>query len=65
MPLLASGAALLVDPSDGSFAAYAHLIVSVWWTVLLIWHLRRYMVSSLRVTLKLSTATGLASRARR
>jgi hypothetical protein len=48
VPLLISGIDLLGAPSDGSFAAYSHLVASAWWTVLLLWHLRRYVGASLR-----------------
>jgi hypothetical protein len=51
LPLLASGIALLVAPSKGSFTAYAHLIASVWWTGLLLWHLRRYLARAARTVL--------------
>ncbi|HEU0316897.1 MAG TPA: hypothetical protein VFR49_06180, partial [Solirubrobacteraceae bacterium] len=51
VPLLASGVALLVAPSGSSFTAYAHLIASVWWTALLLWHLRRYLVRATSVVL--------------
>jgi hypothetical protein len=48
LPLALTGAALLFAPAGGSFLSYIHLITSVWWTVLLAWHLRRYMGASLR-----------------
>ena len=48
LPLAVSGVALLLDPSTGSFMAYLHLISSAWWTVLMVWHLRRYLRPSLR-----------------
>lgn len=48
VPLLVTGIALIVAPGRGSFAAYAHLIASAWWTGLLLWHLRRYLGPSLR-----------------
>ena len=48
VPLALTGAALLFAPAGGSFLSYIHLITSVWWTVLLVWHLRRYMGASLR-----------------
>lgn len=47
VPLLVSGVALLVSPSEASFTAYAHLIASVWWTGLLLWHLRRYLIRAI------------------
>ncbi len=46
-PLLVTGVILLVDPSAGSFSAYAHLIASGWWTLLLAVHLRRYLARAL------------------
>lgn len=51
VPLLVSGVALLIFPSEASFTAYAHLIASVWWTGLLLWHLRRYLVRATRTVL--------------
>jgi hypothetical protein len=51
IPLLVSGIALLVFPSEASFTAYAHLIASVWWTGLLLWHLRRYLLRAARTLL--------------
>ncbi len=51
VPLLASGVALLFFPSEASFTAYAHLIASVWWTGLLLWHLRRYLARATRTVL--------------
>lgn len=51
VPLLVSGVALLIFPSEASFTAYAHLIASVWWTGLLLWHLRRYLIRATRTVL--------------
>jgi hypothetical protein len=48
VPLLITGIQLLLAPQSGSFAAYAHLVSSAWWTALLLWHLRRYVGASLR-----------------
>ena len=48
VPLLASGVVLLISPSEASFTAYAHLIASVWWTGLLLWHLRHYLARAVR-----------------
>jgi hypothetical protein len=48
VPLLVTGVALLVSPGTGSAMAYLHLISSAWWTGLMVWHLRRYLVASLR-----------------
>ncbi len=48
VPLLITGIQLLVVPSSASFAAYAHLVSSVWWSGLLLWHLRRYVGPALR-----------------
>ena len=49
VPLLVSGVALLIVPSEASFTAYVHLISSVWWTGLLLWHLRRYLARATRI----------------
>ncbi|MCA1682943.1 MAG: hypothetical protein LC685_02970 [Actinobacteria bacterium] len=51
VPLLVSGVALVIAPSAASFTAYAHLIASVWWTGLLLWHLRRYLARAARTVL--------------
>jgi hypothetical protein len=51
VPLLVTGVALLVSPRTGSVMAYLHLISSAWWTGLMVWHLRRYLVASLRSVL--------------
>ncbi|MGI8803464.1 MAG: hypothetical protein ACR2KV_15085 [Solirubrobacteraceae bacterium] len=48
IPLLVSGVALAIFPSTASFTAYTHLIASVWWTGLLLWHLRRYLARATR-----------------
>jgi hypothetical protein len=48
VPLAVTGVALLLAPSTGSTMAYLHLISSAWWTVLMVWHLRRYLGASLR-----------------
>ncbi len=56
-PLLITGVILLVDPSAGSFSAYAHLIASGWWTLLLAAHLRRYLARALRDVNNLRTAS--------
>lgn len=48
IPLLVTGVGLLLAPSTQSFVAYAHLIVSAWWTGLMLWHLRRYLGPSWR-----------------
>jgi len=48
VPLAVTGIGLLVSPSTDSAFAYTHLISSAWWTGLLVWHLRRYLVPSLR-----------------
>jgi hypothetical protein len=52
LPLLGTGAALLVSPSGHSGTDYFHLIASVWWVVLFQWHLWRYLGRAL------SAATG-------
>jgi hypothetical protein len=65
VPLLASGIALLLAPSEASFTAYAHLIASVWWTGLFLWHLRRYLVAATRAVLaRPATSPDSAGRAR-
>jgi hypothetical protein len=48
VPLLVTGVALLAAPSDASFAAYAHLVAGAWWTVLVLWHLWRYLARAVR-----------------
>jgi hypothetical protein len=48
VPLLVTGGALLLAPSDASFAAYAHLVFGAWWTVLVLWHLWRYLKRAVR-----------------
>jgi hypothetical protein len=48
VPLALTGAALLFAPAGASFLSYIHLITSVWWTVLLVLHLRRYIRASVR-----------------
>jgi hypothetical protein len=48
VPLAVTGVALLLAPSTGSTMAYLHLISSVWWTGLMVWHLRRYLRASVR-----------------
>ncbi|HTA14506.1 MAG TPA: hypothetical protein VK781_06575, partial [Solirubrobacteraceae bacterium] len=47
VPLLLSGIVVLVRPSGGSYLAYLHLIAGVWWTLLVAWHLKRYLARSL------------------
>ena len=42
LPLTATGFVLIVAPSSESVMAYAHLIVSVWWSVMLTAHVGRY-----------------------
>jgi hypothetical protein len=48
LPLAATGLWLLWRPSGTSFADYLHLVVSVWWTLILQWHLWRYLGRALR-----------------
>jgi hypothetical protein len=61
VPLLVSGIALLIFPSEASFTAYTHLIASVWWTGLLLWHLRRYLLRAARTLIaRPAPAPGLA-----
>ncbi len=65
VPLLVSGVALLIAPSQASFTAYAHLIASVWWAGLFLWHLRRYLSRAVRTVVKpgLSATTSHGLRA--
>jgi hypothetical protein len=51
VPLVVTGIQLLVAPAGASFAAYAHLVSSAWWTGLLLWHLRRYVGATLRAVI--------------
>jgi hypothetical protein len=51
VPLLVTGIQLLFAPRGSSFAAYAHLVASAWWSGLLVWHLRRYVGPALRAAL--------------
>lgn len=46
VPLLLSGIVVLVSPSSVSYSAYAHLLASAWWTLLVLWHLTRYLARS-------------------
>jgi hypothetical protein len=46
IPLLLSGILVLVSPSSVSYSAYVHLSASAWWTLLVVWHLMRYMARS-------------------
>jgi hypothetical protein len=48
VPLLLSGIVLLASPSSVSYFAYTHLIASAWWTLLVMWHLTRYLKRSMR-----------------
>jgi cation transport ATPase len=52
VPLLATGAWLLAEPSDGSFASNVHLVASVWWVALFGMHLFRYLGRSLDAALR-------------
>jgi len=52
LPLLVTGAVLLVVPSSSSWTAYAHLVVSVWWIVLFGMHLMRYLGRALDAALR-------------
>lgn len=55
VPLLVTGAVLLAAPSGASFAAYAHLVAGAWWTVLVLWHLWRYLVRAVRAVRRSGT----------
>ncbi len=50
VPLLLTGGWLLVQPDGQSFLDYLHLISSVWWTLLLQWHLWRYLSRAMGAT---------------
>lgn len=52
VPLLVTGVVLLVRPSGSSTTDYIHLIVSVWWTLVLQWHLWRYLGRALGTTFR-------------
>jgi hypothetical protein len=56
VPLLATGVLLLRSPSGDSTMDYAHLITSVWWTVLLQWHLWRYLGRAVAAALRQAPA---------
>ena len=43
VPLAVTGIWLLVQPDGDSVLDYFHLITSAWWTILLQWHLWRYL----------------------
>jgi hypothetical protein len=58
VPLTATGVWLVVYPSGDSFSAYLHLITSVWWTLLLQWHLWRYLSRALAATFRGTGTTG-------
>ncbi len=49
LPLLATGAWLVPYPSGSSTTDYVHLVISVWWTLLLQWHVYRYLGRALAV----------------
>ena len=52
LPLLVTGALLLLTPSNGSRSAYLHLIAASWWMALLGLHLLRYLSRSLDAALR-------------
>ncbi len=58
VPLLATGIWLLFSPSGSSTTDYVHLITSVWWTLLLQWHLWRYLSRALAATFRGTGTTG-------
>jgi hypothetical protein len=58
VPLTLTGALLLLSPSGDSFTDYLHLIASVWWTLLLQWHLWRYLSRALAATFRGTGTTG-------
>jgi uncharacterized membrane protein len=52
LPLAVTGVVLLAAPSDDSFTAYLHLVTGVWWTIVLQWHLYRYLSRALKTTFR-------------
>jgi hypothetical protein len=52
LPLLVTGAWLLAEPSDSSFASNVHLVASVWWMALFGVHLFRYLGRSVAAALR-------------
>jgi hypothetical protein len=52
LPLLVTGAWLLLHPSEGSFASNTHLVASVWWVALFGAHLFRYLGRSVDAALR-------------
>ena len=50
VPIAVTGVLMLFRPSGGAFTAvdYLHVITSVWWTLIVQWHLYRYLVRALR-----------------
>lgn len=50
VPLFLTGVAMVLAPSGGDFTTvdYVHIITSVWWVVLVQWHLFRYFRRALR-----------------
>ncbi len=51
-PILVTGVLMLFRPSGGSFNAvdYVHIIVGVWWVLILQWHLYRYLGRALKAS---------------
>jgi hypothetical protein len=52
VPLLVTGAVLIVAPGSDSATAYAHLVGSAWWMTLFGVHLMRYLGRSLDAALR-------------
>jgi hypothetical protein len=52
VPLAATGVWLLIHPDGQSVFDYFHLIVSAWWTLLLQWHLWRYLGRAISAALR-------------
>ena len=50
VPIVVTGILMLFRPSGGAFTAvdYLHVITSVWWTLIIQWHLFRYLARALR-----------------
>ncbi len=52
LPILLTGVLMLFRPSGGSFnlVDYVHIIVGVWWVLILQWHLFRYLGRALKAS---------------
>lgn len=65
VPIAVTGVLMLFRPSGGAFTTndYLHVVTSVWWTLIVQWHLYRYLVRATRAVSGASDApTTVASR---